>query len=421
MAVTQSQSFSLFRVCVILIFVTTFVFVIKSISPVEHNHTQDVHHGHESHTVSKDVDHVTLNADRTKEGGYPLIESCQLQPPELKERIRKDLSSWSVIKNVNKDGYPASLKSLPYCSMILRIVDNKLYIVEEKRGFPMRAKSIKVQLHDMLKRYKVPDVQFCVNIGDRMANDEIDPNSPCFVLCKYPQDDRAVVIPDITFGAWPDVLPMEYLRERELLYSVAENKTWETRKNQIYFRGTATSMRNLLYDIAQKHPQYFDIEVHVPKDNSKIVPLEEICNYNYLVHFEGVSYSSRIKYLMMCNSLVIWGHHSPFRQEKYIEFWYDLLVPYENYIPLDPVEESEVLKLIQWIEEHPHDVKRIAKNAYDLTINTLSRENIECYWQTLLKEYATRIDYKPTVDNTIEDYYTNIVYDEYQMKTPKKG
>eukprot|EP01112_Ceratiomyxa_fruticulosa_P004876 TRINITY_DN1543_c0_g3_i1.p1 TRINITY_DN1543_c0_g3~~TRINITY_DN1543_c0_g3_i1.p1 ORF type:complete len:429 (-),score=64.68 TRINITY_DN1543_c0_g3_i1:72-1358(-) len=345
---------------------------------------------------------------------YPLIESCQLQPPELKERIRKDFHSWPVIKNVTKDGYPISLKSLPYCSMILKIVDNELYIVEEKRGFPMRAKSIKMQLHDMLKRYKVPDVQFCVNIGDRMANDEIDPNSPCFVLCKYPQDDRAVVIPDITFGAWPDVLPMDYLRERKSLYK--HIKPWEERSNKLFFAGTGGPIRNRLKPMLEFFPNDLELVMHEPKDNAGIVPLERLCDYNYLFHFEGVSYSSRMKYLMMCNSTVIWGHHTIFRPVKYIEFWYDLLIPYKNYIPFEPVEKENLADVLKFLRENEEKAREIAYNGYKLTLTTLSRENIECYWQTLLKEYGSRIDYKPILEDKNEDIYTNLVYDEYQMK-----
>ena len=59
-------------------------------------------------------------------------------------------------------------------------------------------------------------------------------------------------------------------------------------------------------------------------DPHTLTPLHDFCEFRHLLHLAGCSWSSRLKYLMLCRATIV------FPKSPYLEFWYRALTPGKN-------------------------------------------------------------------------------------------
>jgi len=321
------------------------------------------------------------------------------------------LQYFPIIKN--PETLKPALNYHKFFSMVLRIVDNQLYFISQLNGYSERSKAIKVLLHELLLTHKIPNVEFCLTIDDIIPPEKVDFPFPLLTFCKRNETgyEKHVLVPDFTFGAYHEAFKHSYTTVAKRIMDYARTMPWEDRKHVAFFRGFQTAWRYLLSELSKKHPDLYDvITPQHGEHTSAYIPIQHFCNYTYLIHHEGIAYSARLKYLMMCNSTVIFSHKTDFRNVSY-EFWYDLLKPYENYVPLNPSEEEKAVELILNLRENETEAQRIAYNGFKLARDSLSLDNIKCYWQQLLTEYSKRMDWVPEYDENLEDFYSAITHD----------
>lgn len=59
-------------------------------------------------------------------------------------------------------------------------------------------------------------------------------------------------------------------------------------------------------------------------DPQTLMPLHDFCQFQHLLQLSGCSWSSRLKYLMLCRAAIV------FPSSPYLEFWYRALTPGKN-------------------------------------------------------------------------------------------
>jgi hypothetical protein len=94
----------------------------------------------------------------------------------------------------------------------------------------------------------------------------------------------------------------------------------------------------------------------------------------------GRSYSGRLKYNMLCSSVIIGPE--PF----WIEFWTHLIKPRFNYISVNR-DWSNLLSTHAEIEAHPKTTAQIAQNAVR-TMEYLDSVGVSCYYRELIRQYV---------------------------------
>ena len=71
--------------------------------------------------------------------------------------------------------------------------------------------------------------------------------------------------------------------------------------------------------------------------------------YRYLLHLSGVAYSSRLKYLLLCGSAVVFPHKG---EHEHVEFWQHLLKDRHNIVLTGAVAvaryESRLICDVKW-------------------------------------------------------------------------
>ena len=98
------------------------------------------------------------------------------------------------------------------------------------------------------------------------------------------------------------------------------------------FRGNATTayVRQHLADASPHHPELDVEDVRVGAGIGTVVPLHAHGQWKYLLHFPGISYAARLKYLLHTRSVVLYVRKRP--EYEYREFWYDYLERSLKYI-----------------------------------------------------------------------------------------
>ena len=117
------------------------------------------------------------------------------------------------------------------------------------------------------------------------------------------------------------------------------------------------------------------------------VGLPQHCNRKYLLNWPGNSYSARLKYLLLCGSVVI---HS---DNGWYEFFYHMLKHGEQYVRIEPLTEDKDLHhdladLVRRLQADQVHSRRIAEVGQHFARETLSYDSIKEYWHRLLHEYA---------------------------------
>jgi protein glucosyltransferase len=115
--------------------------------------------------------------------------------------------------------------------------------------------------------------------------------------------------------------------------------------------------------------------------------------------------TARSNKLMYLGSVVM-------RQEShYVEFWYDSMKPYENYIPLS-YDGSDIIDKVEWARAHDDVAERIAKNAVTMARKHLRDDEVSCYWHRLLVEYSKRMNFNVTLTSQ----FSRVRYDNAQAQ-----
>ena len=146
-----------------------------------------------------------------------------------------------------------------------------------------------------------------------------------------------------------------------------------------------------------KNQAWKSVEDTLGEEPAEEVRLEDHCKYKYLINFRGVAASFRYKHLFLCGSTVLQVG------SEWKEFFYDSLVPWYHYVPVSENSEEALEDLMNFLRHFPEISEKIATNGRDFIENNLKLEDVESYWKTLIKSYASLLSFDPTLrDGYIE-------------------
>ena len=329
-------------------------------------------------------------------------------------------------------------RSLECLHVVLK--SNKLYVRSYLPERESRVRSVLMQLHRVVtqfthKSHKLPDVDIVLDLGDGnvMVLDVAPPGLPVGLQTRRkdlqrgqsgkadhsePKHEMGFLYPDFTWFAWPEsvcpgTVPGTPGRA-EVSHSLAGIRRalssdtnpdfvplFSQKKDQLFWRGAAmgrlrTAVTENLAAINDKNDAgepLFDAQLMKWHNNtadgkniaSNCYSLVEHCNYRYLAFLEGKTYSSRLKYMMMCGSVV-------FRNVGgWTEWWYPLFEQEEaeNGPMTVVVEHKEWNDAADKMRELRNDLgqaERMAERAKAFAEKWFVPEAVDCYWFFVLGE-----------------------------------
>jgi lipopolysaccharide biosynthesis glycosyltransferase len=290
-----------------------------------------------------------------------------------------------------------------------QIISGQLYR-QKACLFPIRCKGIE----HFLKQYthELPDMEFYINVQDHPVSDIRNP-LPIFSFSKIPGNHADILYPAWAFWQGGPALSVikswRWDKNRQDMLDSGAQTPWPLKKDQVFFRGSRTNdVRDELVLYALKHQQQWNVSYTLNQSQSMTdyvlntlklepvepVPLIEHCQYRYLLNFDGVAASFRLRNILACGALVLYAN------PEWVEFFYSQLKPWVHYVPLSS-EAKEAQRILDLLENNLVLAEQIAKNGRDFIADHLVMTHVNHYWLTLLKEYARLQRFKPQLDTAL--------------------
>ncbi|CAN9244221.1 unnamed protein product [Alternaria alternata] len=199
------------------------------------------------------------------------------------------------------------------------------------------------------------------------------------------------VMPDFGYWSWPLDLVGEYQQIRSDMQS--SEVEWEKKVPKVLWRGavkTNKEVRGALMRVT-RGKSWADVDQVIWKSRTDVtagsaaLPIVDHCNYQFLVHTEGRSYSGRGKYLLNCASIMIT------HKAEWIEPHSHLYIPTgpnQNVVEVER-DFSDLEAKVQELLQNPERAKTIVKNSLATFRDRYLTPTAEaCYWRELFLSWA---------------------------------
>jgi len=358
-----------------------------------------------------------------------LIDSDKL-PWQWEADVRDQLDPWV---HISKERVDLAEKAIERSVTAFRaqVIDGRLYVTDVRALWFARqyTASAKLTLLAVLRNFKgqIPDLDIVVNQGDypvvilpknvdhlRRLYGDVAP----FALIFSPTSGPATLDlkwPDFSFmppsgphelktPRW-DIARASVLRAGSLI-------AWENKLDFAAWTGNTQAMpRQRLAKVARDHPEdLFVNSVFFKTPPGRLscqqeglgdkggyqadkcsMSFEELCRYKYLVNVGSNGYANKLKYLFLCNSVVL--HVSDGSPNK--EFFEAHLVAGMHYYAVKTPED--VPEAVRYLRDNPTVAQSIAA-AGTKRMSTMDFYEVTHYLATMFKEYGQRMNYKPVPD-----------------------
>ncbi len=275
--------------------------------------------------------------------------------------------------------------------VFFRIRKGKIHYFRYRLNDCKRFQQIKKTIFALNKKQKLPDMVLIISLDD--SYDQSSP-VPIMTFAKH-QSANAILIPDFeALGGYGDVA--EKVHNHQIL--------WEEKSPIAFFRGSATgikdpenwreSPRPQMAFISQKYERFLDAKITssglaVPigvlkreKIHASPVSIEKHLQFRYLLDIDGDSCGYSRCYWILLSDCLMMKVQSP-----NIQWYYSLLKPYENYLPIKE-DLSDVIQQIRWARKNDELCQKMAQKATTLAKTHLTQEKTLLYLDYLLRNYA---------------------------------
>eukprot|EP01038_Epipyxis_sp_PR26KG_P007044 gene7044-9619_t len=274
--------------------------------------------------------------------------------------------------------------------LFIQIINNNLYTINHKanKHWSTRAASVIGMLLDLLAhKFTFPSTQFLVYMGDTIVqkskgpffafskkNDSIDSNSllfPCHSFYNLPENH-------INF--WKNIFTQHF--------QYAFHHPINDRDSKLFWRGSwqGSPTRARWSEYSSVHDNITDI--NMIDRGAKQIDLLEHCKYKLLAYFGGHSYSARLKYLMVCGSVVFFVNHD------HRQYWYNLLEANKHYIMIDSTADPSIVEpLLGELENNPVKINYMNRQTLLFVMKYLNPMVVRCYQHRLITKYSELLQF----------------------------
>ncbi|KAF2401047.1 hypothetical protein EJ06DRAFT_556497 [Trichodelitschia bisporula] len=246
---------------------------------------------------------------------------------------------------------------------------------------------------------RIPNIEFAVSVGD-WPGDPIDEH-PIWVLTRHRDQPNKWVMPDFGFWSWPIDFIGEYTQVRR---DIEENEpAWDNKDTRLVWRGATktNALREALVRVS-KGKAWSDVQEIKWNDEELMkqtaLSIPEHCNYRFVAHTEGHSYSGRGKYLLNCHSVSV--VHEP----EWIEPHTHLFIPsgpQQNVVAVRR-DFKDLNKQMKSLMRQPERAQQIATNSVaTFRDRYLTPAATACYWRDMFRAWAS-VSFEPQLFEIVE-------------------
>jgi hypothetical protein len=288
----------------------------------------------------------------------------------------------------------------------LSVRNGELRIHQMGTGYETRHSDL-IRMLNRLRQHLVdiPDVNFMVDTSDGGYDTQV---LPMMMINDHIKKPRGIMVPDWSFYDWPtsrcpgertrrftEFLINSTNRYNDLMRGPRMSKTpkmfWRgakldnpVREDQLNkILGTRPdSIPADFYDIEIMRWIFNNIEGSNEADNC--VTMHEHCQYQFLLHLRGNTSSNRLKYLLLCGSIVIMP------EQDFEEWWSPAIPPGLIVRVKDDVSDihDRIAELYNPDGNLSDRVLSMSRETLEFALDVFSQKNVDCYWVTVLNAAA---------------------------------
>ncbi|TDZ67250.1 hypothetical protein CTRI78_v003113 [Colletotrichum trifolii] len=338
-------------------------------------------------------------------------------------------------------------------SLLGSINNNELLIIQAPRPVDMpdswkerqRAALEQINRAIVTSPTRLPDTFFNLYIQDTPVSNSWSYSRP--VASSFPR--HIFPMPHFAFWAWNQPFIRSIPRAAAAIQQIETTLPFHKKSARAVWRGTAwfnngassnpRSRQELLR--VTKDASWADVQalewINNGEDATNAINIADFCRYKYIIHTEGVSYSGRLHFHQMCESVLIsppmeWVQHtthlarpvyssvlldsdaiskegmaggakqpSEKHSRRAEDVWSTATRPEDaNMIFVTP-DWSDLEATVQWLENHPDVARGIAKRQRDLFVRHgyLGPAAEVCYWRALIKGWSQVVRVNETISN----------------------
>ena len=319
------------------------------------------------------------------------------------------LSAWSPL-SVSRETLDSAQRSLEEAGAIIvrfLIVDNKLYLVGEKKG-GTRADALIDMLNMLLSRVQLPDLEFLYNFRDEPFVHRSGALKQYPVISAYSTDDHLDLLAPHPCHIW-----LQSTAAKIQPHTTEHKYSWSSKKNIVFWRGGDTgatysdglwrgALRPTLIQLSQNNPTLVDakfVKCDGCDEEARLalgpfasrVSHADHLGYRYLLIVDGNSApSSRYAAFLFMNSALI-KQDSPIK-----EYFYDDLVPNKHYFPVK-ADLSDLVSLSVDLQRQGGLGEQVAQASTSYAQEHFRLDCMLAFWSELLEDYAKLLDFAPTI------------------------
>ena len=348
-------------------------------------------------------------------------EQCRFEPRvaavlgPIYSRLEADLRKYSNLTAKRKQALLDNCKKTSGVCQAVSLRNGNMYVVQLGAGFETRHSDVLQLIKRVVdKFYPLPDVDFVVDTGDGGPDTD---QLPRFMMCGHIQAPQGIMVPDFTFYDYPTTsCPGEPGHKFSSFIHNASQRLQEMeadpvgvvnrRDHNIFWRGSRlnnpTRINQMEAILESIPPVGFDNKTYDISSMAWVanrgegqnlangcVSMHDHCKNRFLLHLQGNTYSSRLKYLLMCGSIVL-------MPEQEYEEWWSPAVPSKESVTLD----NQVIAHVKKDVSDFHDVlgsfitppgQPARANTVDTSLRAMrfaadvfSELNVDCYWAAVI-------------------------------------
>ncbi|KAK7956654.1 uncharacterized protein PG986_005876 [Apiospora aurea] len=283
------------------------------------------------------------------------------------------------------------------------IHDGELYVIKEVHGEPDRSRGL-AALANMYRaissmgdaRRLIPNIEFTFDIEDIAMEGEHNKERIRWTWAR-PKDNRWLwPMPDFDGWSYPDDGVASYVQFRE---DVAELETtfprgWYDKPTQLSWRGSFAQNGDLRRALvkAATGKSWSDVKPIDWHDRKDLMAMQDFCKFQFVAHTEGNSWSGRLRYLHVCDSVPI------IHKLSYSAHYYPLLVasgPNQNYVEVNRNFSDLVPKMEELLAD-PERARVIAAESTRVFRDRYLTPAAEaCYWRRMFRTWRSVMDFEP--------------------------
>ncbi|KAI0173123.1 glycosyl transferase family 90-domain-containing protein [Hypoxylon sp. FL1284] len=282
------------------------------------------------------------------------------------------------------------------------ISNGELYVIKEKKGEPDRSRGLAAlaslyrAITAMPDPRSLPDIEFVIDIEDRAARGEKNPERIRWAWAREEKNEWLWVMPDFDGWSYPDDGVGSYAQFRDDVVQVEKeySKGWDDKEEQLCWRGSLAVNRNLRTALveAAKGNDWNNVQAIDWHNHSNILDMRDFCRYKYVAHTEGNSWSGRLRYLHNCNSVPV------IHKLDYVFHYRPLLKdsgPHQNYVKVKR-DWSDLKAQMDGLLADPDKGRRIALESTAVFRDRYLTPAAEaCYWRRMIHTWHAVMNFEP--------------------------